>query len=615
MINFSEWASTLLEVFGSFSYKVPEDKEQQLYDFYMLNFIRGRSSLAQRITQMHKQGITTKPPKPSFEPGGRYGGMTREDEIDYMIEEVRKTLLPTLKENLLDAVFFSVAAEIRHVTDEVSEGIKGVHRNVENELGPQYAKMFRDYLKNLELRQSSVTSPFMRKPKTAARGLGIKERMAYNQANRVKSYYAALKSTDNKAEFMRLAKFLYGNLNWAQSYGGKAWEGITKGWLKLNEAKKPNEMFIWIDHVYDLQHNTSTVLNKVQSYSRDGGFGWLKEALDHKARIKEAHEIIDKISPQMRKLALPTIKLKFGKSLEQFKEEKILRKFKAMTDTPTFQNFSGSLLQKLARLMAFPELMTRDTSMSVEEIFRAAKIVYNLSNYKANQLRNLYKEQLDIAEILNSGPIAYIDTNVSGSLYRLTKAQAEKIFYKIPSKWAVTLNKLIPDDAYQDILELLRDEKTLAAIKRLREALGYGLRHSKNLVNFLIVANKVYGEFKPPVIHVAKQQQQAAQGLPVHQGQQSNITADDWDWLKSLVGGTAPAFSPQVLKSKMDSYYTYLRDRLNKLAAPAKEHILKNHNKPGSTIKTMHMLNITLNQAHDLEEYVVSMAKAGGLAA
>ena len=97
-----------LEIFGSFDYQVPEDKEQQLYDFYMLSLLHGQSSFQRNIVDRPNTDI----PKPT-----KVGTFNNEDKIDYMLDEVAKRLLPQLKKNLLDAVFFAICAELRHVYD------------------------------------------------------------------------------------------------------------------------------------------------------------------------------------------------------------------------------------------------------------------------------------------------------------------------------------------------------------------------------------------------------------------------------------------------------------------------------------------------------------------
>lgn len=85
-----------------------------------------------------------------------------------------------------------------------------------------------------------------------------------------------------------------------------------------------------IDHIYDLQHNTSTVFDKVQTYAKQGGYEWLMRALDHKAEIKDPREIINLVSSKMRELSTRAIKLKFGGSLEEFEKETKENKLKKL---------------------------------------------------------------------------------------------------------------------------------------------------------------------------------------------------------------------------------------------------------------------------------------------
>ena len=84
----------------------------------------------------------------------------------------------------------------------------------------------------------------------------------------------------------------------------------------------PDKM-VAIDHVYDLQHNNDTVFDKVQEYynADKGGYRWLKNALDDKARIKEPHVYLDKTSPQLYRPLAYAFKELYGKTLEGFKYE------------------------------------------------------------------------------------------------------------------------------------------------------------------------------------------------------------------------------------------------------------------------------------------------------
>src|SRR5690349_13969802 len=117
------------EAFGSFRYIFPKDPEEQLYDFYMLNMLRGRSALYQKAQQ---QGVMLVPKKPTF--GGE---LSHEDKLDYMLEEVANILIPQLKKDLLRAVLFSISAETRHVLEASSA--TDLYTAIYQKLGKKYA--------------------------------------------------------------------------------------------------------------------------------------------------------------------------------------------------------------------------------------------------------------------------------------------------------------------------------------------------------------------------------------------------------------------------------------------------------------------------------------------
>jgi hypothetical protein len=77
----------------------------------------------------------------------------------------------------------------------------------------------------------------------------------------------------------------------------------------LNNATDPAKTAVAIDHVYDLQHNTDTVFNKIKSYyDANKGYKWIKEMLDFKANAKSIRELLPFVSSKMKKLALPILK-------------------------------------------------------------------------------------------------------------------------------------------------------------------------------------------------------------------------------------------------------------------------------------------------------------------
>jgi hypothetical protein len=147
----------------------------------------------------------------------------------------------------------------------------------------------------------------------------------------------------------KLAKRAFANTKWHHEYGGEAWANIVDGWMLLNNAKSYPEKITAIDHIYDLEHNTGSVLDKHPEYRymkdvfkqhqsyRDSGTGkfpnTLKRVLDHKASITNPYEMIEYVSPAMRKLALAALRQKTGGSLEDYyanKEDLEFRTFHAI---------------------------------------------------------------------------------------------------------------------------------------------------------------------------------------------------------------------------------------------------------------------------------------------
>lgn len=321
---FKKW---LFEGFGSFHYEVPEDKEQQLYDFYMLHLLRGRNVQGQRLISTGNSPMASRD-QPYFEPGkSQFSDLNdKETQIDYMIEEITNKLLPTLKDELLDATFFALCAEFRHLFDENKpEDVV--------EIFPDYKEFIRKYMKYTLLLDSPHKSLVSREPVGAKKGEKSEYSTAHNAV--LKSMEKTGLSKDKIVEYMinvfdNKRNIDFGNdkvpaniakgIKWNTDYGGKAWANIARGWLRLNKSKSKPDMFINIDHVYDLQHNTDTVFNKLKTYYKEG-YDWIKKALDHKAEIRNPGEIINKVSPWMRKLAIPAMKMKYGITLQSLTEK------------------------------------------------------------------------------------------------------------------------------------------------------------------------------------------------------------------------------------------------------------------------------------------------------
>jgi hypothetical protein len=127
---------------------------------------------------------------------------------------------------------------------------------------------------------------------------------------------------------------------WDEDYGGAAWQDICEGWLKLNESRpfSPEEQ-VAIDHIFDLQHNNGSVLDKLSKYSMvseareddeddedyydddedygGGDFGWLQRVLDHKRDATNMYQLLPYASGSVRAMAERALKERTGSTVQQ----------------------------------------------------------------------------------------------------------------------------------------------------------------------------------------------------------------------------------------------------------------------------------------------------------
>ena len=304
-------ADRLMEV--QIFYKIPKDKKVLLYDFYMLSYLKGL------LRKRKVQG-------PAGEYEEEYYPAAREDtNLDYSVNEAIDTLYPALKQELLDATFFAVCAEIRHVFDNHSNLTRTI-KGFEN-LWREYAKAYQYSRKSMADREELTNVFGVRKPNIDKPEYQPPEAEALNNEARLYSFASAkraIKKTGRtEKDFIQMAEKIFDAYEWNSAYGGEAWARICAGWLSLNAAKTVDEMGTWIDHVYDLQHNTDTVFNKLKSYYGNyvSGYSWIKKALDHKASIKSPYEMIGEVSGGMKKMATAVIKSRMGVSLDQWRQK------------------------------------------------------------------------------------------------------------------------------------------------------------------------------------------------------------------------------------------------------------------------------------------------------
>jgi len=295
------------EIFGLFNYMIPQEKEQQMYDFYMLALLRGRTN----NKYINPMGGGE---KPFYEPGNFEPGEleSSEKQADYMLEEVAEKLLPYLKKELLDVLVQAVAGETKDALYFNDSGILELIVSKEN---PSAIGEFVDFLNELIVimnptsdEYDSYTSFDSRDSRYVELGGGSYK----NDVSASRVLKIAKKSFSDMNVFMSVAKTLFTKADWNESYGGSKWAAIVDGYFRLKSATNMNSLIVAIDHVYDLQHNNGSIFTKIQNYGKDSGkdFTWIKKALDFKRDVKSASELLNKVSAPMKKLASRIIHIK-----------------------------------------------------------------------------------------------------------------------------------------------------------------------------------------------------------------------------------------------------------------------------------------------------------------
>ena len=399
---------------GNFEYQLPKDKSQRMYDFYMSSFLPRKY---------------------------------KNDKITWAANEAREKLLPDLKESLLDAVFFSICAEIRHLfdtnrtftgdssTESLSEYVPNldmgdsltpfpsdkIKQSIDNIYGEdakgdiliEYFDAFDalagDYVK---YKFDKGTEDFSLPPSPGRQtGRSNLYDISYS------AVYKALQRTGaSRRDFVELCLELFVDDGWDIDYGGVAWGMIAHGWLKLDEAKDLESMAVWIDHIYDLQHNNDTVFNKVSSYMQDDSYRWIKDVLDHKAAIKSPYEIMNDVSPSMRQLALYAIRDSYGTTLELW-----AKSFEEKTGAddvaknPALQSYS--IQEAIEMVKRNPNLFKR-LPQRLRETAEIAMYVRDDSNSVEYIGKNLMANQDFLVNFLSGNNIKAVMDNINPALKR-----------------------------------------------------------------------------------------------------------------------------------------------------------------------------------------------------
>jgi len=270
------------------NYTVSTNPEILLYDFYVVSY------------------LTTLPLDPAQKgfSGTLIGREANEIKLD--IKNAEDKLLPVLRDKLSEALFIAICAEIQHMSDEDMK--KNKEDFFEHYKEYKNNQLLKKYLRNYTLFKDDSLPDEFKPTRNVDEPQQQPSRFDYLQS--FKAATKAIRDTGNTREqFATLCAQLFRKMKWKAMYGGKKWAEIAEAYVLLNKSPQTNaQLQVAIDHAYDLQHNTGTVLNKVKTYYNKGDISWLKKALDFKANLKNVYSLLPKCSSDMRKLALESFK-------------------------------------------------------------------------------------------------------------------------------------------------------------------------------------------------------------------------------------------------------------------------------------------------------------------
>ena len=366
-------------------YKIPEDKSQMMADFYIIDALKGQVKYVGQIPPNWKK---TQNPHIYKE--------TRNEYIRAV--EIIKT---EMKAELLEAVFFALASEFRHIFDhtfltEEEELVKYVEKNFKN--GKEFLKK---YISNYGDPYSSDKSPWQRRFRDDGEA---DEKYKDDDTERLKSYKALIQTKIPRHEIVEIMDGIFNDLEWKEAFGGKAWGDISSGWLKLHKADSEKEIFMAIDNIYDLQHNTSTVFNKLKSYYKKtedsyDPYSWVLDALNRKFGAKSPWELWKFASPTMKPIAAEMFRALGYGTKEDY--DNYVKKELQLKNSEEFDKLKTDYMKSQAHPPHPDHPKKLKPKQDWESIYKSIKEVYNdienmdLDNASYDKISKMYNKLND----------------------------------------------------------------------------------------------------------------------------------------------------------------------------------------------------------------------------
>ena len=225
----------------SLNYAVPRNPIILMYDFFGLSFAASQPSDPTIPDQM---GRTS-----SF-----FTKSTAKEDITYALDKLVKYLKP----HLLEMCFNSICSELTHIIQKsicivpiTNKIIKSFYNEVYRAVDYSVAQIgTADDIEYDNIAYETLHDDGIE--------IGIAAAKAVMREFSITSY-----------DFVKLAYNVFADVEkWDHGFGGAAWAEGCAGYLKLYEATSLRNIIVYIDHIYDLEHNNGSLLDKNIEYDQ-----------------------------------------------------------------------------------------------------------------------------------------------------------------------------------------------------------------------------------------------------------------------------------------------------------------------------------------------------------
>lgn len=309
--NFKQFTQLHEAILGNYEYSIPDDPQKLFYDFYMST-----------VLTPFKNDV-------------------RDSEIiNFEIERLKKKLYTHMREEFLDIVLYACSSEIKHAThpNQYRHSNLSLFNYIKEQKKVSFTdeeqEVYWDIFPEREIAAIDIhpdTKKSWEMPEVYKKIYTDTAKKYQVQPEDRNDIFIFIKSKDEAYEKTAMSLFqkIFSLEDvWEEDYGGEKWARIARAWPNLYNANSLSNMMVWIDHVYDLEHNTGSVFTKIPLYRDED---WLDSALEYKKVLKEPSLLLFRVSQSMKRLAAIVLKKSGGKSEEEFVLDRMIENSKAST--------------------------------------------------------------------------------------------------------------------------------------------------------------------------------------------------------------------------------------------------------------------------------------------